>query len=227
MSNTSSGRGQAKGPGDKGRESAGKRASSPGEPSEQGRIRELEKALNDTRIELQGVIAQLKESNDRLQASNREVAAMNEELRAANKELAQSEAQLARAQEIAHLGSWDLDLTGNKLTWSDEAYRIFGLQPQQFGATYEAFLQRIHPEDREAVHAAYTESLRMHERGLVLPCYDYCLKCSHVFNLLDARGAISVTERTNYIARVRNLARLTAHAYVAQREAMGYPLLKK
>jgi glycyl-tRNA synthetase alpha chain len=72
-----------------------------------------------------------------------------------------------------------------------------------------------------------TESLRMHERGLVLPCYDYCLKCSHVFNLLDARGAISVTERTNYIARVRNLARLTAHAYVAQREAMGYPLLKK
>ena len=71
------------------------------------------------------------------------------------------------------------------------------------------------------------ESLRMHERGLVLPCYDYCLKCSHVFNLLDARGAISVTERTNYIARVRNLARLTAHAYVAQREAMKYPLLKK
>ncbi|HBZ57377.1 MAG TPA: glycine--tRNA ligase subunit alpha, partial [Syntrophobacteraceae bacterium] len=71
------------------------------------------------------------------------------------------------------------------------------------------------------------ESLRMHERGLVLPCYDYCLKCSHVFNLLDARGAISVTERTNYIARVRNLARLTAHAYVAQREAMGFPLLKK
>lgn len=71
------------------------------------------------------------------------------------------------------------------------------------------------------------ESLRMSERGLVLPCYDYCLKCSHVFNLLDARGAISVTERTNYIARVRNLARLAAHGYAAQREAMGYPLLKK
>lgn len=71
------------------------------------------------------------------------------------------------------------------------------------------------------------ESLRVNEKGLVLPSYDYCLKCSHVFNLLDARGAISVTERTNYIARVRNLARLVAHAYVAQREEMGHPLLKK
>lgn len=71
------------------------------------------------------------------------------------------------------------------------------------------------------------EALRMHDQKLVLPCYDYCLKCSHTFNLLDARGAISVTERTNYIARVRNLARLTAHAYVAQREEMGFPLLKK
>jgi glycyl-tRNA synthetase alpha chain len=71
------------------------------------------------------------------------------------------------------------------------------------------------------------ESLRMNEKGLVLPSYDYTLKCSHVFNLLDARGAISVTERTNYIARVRNMARLVAHAYVAQRESMGYPLLKK
>jgi glycyl-tRNA synthetase alpha chain len=71
------------------------------------------------------------------------------------------------------------------------------------------------------------ESLRLGELGRVLPCYDYCLKGSHVFNLLDARGAISVTERTNYIARVRNLARLAAHTYVAQREEMGLPLLKK
>ncbi|KUK82234.1 MAG: Glycine--tRNA ligase alpha subunit, partial [Pelotomaculum thermopropionicum] len=52
-------------------------------------------------------------------------------------------------------------------------------------------------------------------------------KCSHTFNLLDARGAISVTERTGFIARVRNLARLCAQAYLEQREAMGYPLLKK
>lgn len=71
------------------------------------------------------------------------------------------------------------------------------------------------------------EALRLLEKKLVLPAYDYILKCSHTFNLLDARGAISVTERTGYIARVRNLARICAHAYVQQREEMNYPLLRK
>jgi glycyl-tRNA synthetase alpha chain len=63
-------------------------------------------------------------------------------------------------------------------------------------------------------------------RGLIFPAYDYCLKCSHVFNLLDARGAISVTERANYIARVRNLAKMCAELYVRRREELGFPLLK-
>ena len=71
------------------------------------------------------------------------------------------------------------------------------------------------------------ESLRMSKRGLILPAYDYCLKCSHTFNLLDARKAISVTERVGYIGRVRNLARVCAEGYVKQREEMGFPLLKK
>ena len=61
----------------------------------------------------------------------------------------------------------------------------------------------------------------------VLPAYDYVLKCSHVFNMLDARGAISVTERVGYIARVRGLARRCADQYIAIREEMGFPLLKK
>jgi glycyl-tRNA synthetase alpha chain len=63
--------------------------------------------------------------------------------------------------------------------------------------------------------------------GLVQPAYEYCLKCSHTFNLLDARGAISVTERTGYIARIRNLARLCAEEYLKQREMLGFPLLDK
>ncbi|HDM75611.1 MAG TPA: glycine--tRNA ligase subunit alpha [Deltaproteobacteria bacterium] len=71
------------------------------------------------------------------------------------------------------------------------------------------------------------EAKRLLKKELVWPAYDYCLKCSHVFNLLDARGAISVAERTNYIARVRNLARMVAHGYVAQREKMGHPLLNR
>jgi glycyl-tRNA synthetase alpha chain len=69
------------------------------------------------------------------------------------------------------------------------------------------------------------ESITLSEKGLVLPAYDYCLKCSHTFNMLDARKAISVTERVGYIGRVRNLARLCAEGYVKQREAMGFPLL--
>lgn len=59
------------------------------------------------------------------------------------------------------------------------------------------------------------------------PAYDYCLKCSHTFNLLDARGAISITERAAYIARVRALASGVARLYAAQREVLGYPMLKK
>lgn len=69
------------------------------------------------------------------------------------------------------------------------------------------------------------ESIKLSEKGLVLPAYDYCLKCSHTFNILDARGAISVTERTHYIDRIRNLARLAAKNYLVQREEMGYPLI--
>jgi glycyl-tRNA synthetase alpha chain len=69
------------------------------------------------------------------------------------------------------------------------------------------------------------ECLKISEEGIVLPAYDYCLKCSHVFNILEARGVISVTERTKYIERVRNLARIISQNYLTQREEMGYPLL--
>lgn len=71
------------------------------------------------------------------------------------------------------------------------------------------------------------EAKRVIVLGYIRPAYDYVLKCSHAFNLLDSRGAISVSERTAYIGRVRAMARLCAKAYVAQREEMGFPLLKK
>jgi glycyl-tRNA synthetase alpha chain len=64
-------------------------------------------------------------------------------------------------------------------------------------------------------------------KGLILPAYDYCLKCSHTFNLLDARKAISVAERTRYIGRIRNIARQVCMQYAEQRKKMGYPLLKR
>ena len=71
------------------------------------------------------------------------------------------------------------------------------------------------------------EAHRIVKTGLVIPTYEFCLKCSHIFNMLDARGAISVTERTGYIKRIRDIARAASQAYLVQRETMGYPLLKK
>ena len=73
--------------------------------------------------------------------------------------LRESEELLNKAQEIGHLGSWSLDLITNQLTWSKEIYRIFGLQHKELSLTYEGFLEAIHPEDREAVNWAFTNSL--------------------------------------------------------------------
>ena len=109
---------------------------------------------------------------------------------------------------------------GGGLTWGE----VMG----QFEREYSAFnfehadvaMYRRHFDDKEQEAAALLGA------GLVYPGYDAVIKCSHLFNLLEARGAISVTERTGYIARVRNLARQAAKAYVASREALGYPLLK-
>lgn len=70
------------------------------------------------------------------------------------------------------------------------------------------------------------EAKKQIENGLVHPAYEYILKCSHTFNLLDARGAVSVTERAGYLSRIRNMARMVARAFVAERKKLGYPLIK-
>lgn len=78
----------------------------------------------------------------------------------AEEALLESEKRLSRAQEIAHLGSWELDLVNDRLSWSDEVYRIFGFEPQEFDPSYEAFLESVHPEDRAALDAAYSSSVQ-------------------------------------------------------------------
>ena len=80
--------------------------------------------------------------------------------RVIEEQLRASEARMNRTQEIALLGSWELEVGDDRLHWSDQVYRIFGLRPQEFGATYEAFLDRVHPDDRAAVDEAYSGSLR-------------------------------------------------------------------
>ncbi|GEM_PF-148293 len=78
----------------------------------------------------------------------------------AEEQVRHSETRLKEAQQIARLGNWDWEIGAGTLYWSDEIYRIFGVEPQAFGATYEAFLQYIHPDDRAAVEAAVNSALR-------------------------------------------------------------------
>ncbi|MBI5324934.1 MAG: PAS domain-containing protein [Ignavibacteriae bacterium] len=81
------------------------------------------------------------------------------EARKAQKMIEESESYLKEAQQIAHLGHWQLDIVNNELKWSDEIYRIFGVEPQEFGASYEAFLNYVHPDDRDFVNDEYTSSV--------------------------------------------------------------------
>lgn len=80
--------------------------------------------------------------------------------RTAAEALQRSEARLREAQRVAQIGSWDLDIPTNALTWSDEVYRIFEIDPNGFGASYDAFLQLVHPDDREFVNQVFTDSLK-------------------------------------------------------------------
>lgn len=94
------------------------------------------------------------------------------------------------------------------------------------GYSFEA----VHVEDSiqqfEMNERACQQLIEGHQPPLVLPAYDHCMKCSHLFNLIDARGAISVTERQRYIARVRRLANLCAVSFLEQRRRLGFPLVK-
>ncbi|MGM0523067.1 MAG: glycine--tRNA ligase subunit alpha [Bacillota bacterium] len=113
------------------------------------------------------------------------------------------------------------------LTWTEGVtVRDIFYQPEFEHSTYT-----FEASDTELLFNLFNqyeqEAKRAMEQSLVFPAYDYVLKCSHTFNLLDARGVISVTERTGYIGRVRNLAREIAKLYVEKREALGFPMLKE
>ncbi len=111
--------------------------------------------------------------------------------------------------------------------WNDElTYGDVFLQGEIENSTYN--FEASDPELLFTLFGLFEKEVeRLIKKSLVLPAYDNVLKCSHTFNLLDARGAISVTERTRYILRIRNLARQVAQLYLKQREALGFPLLKQ
>ena len=112
------------------------------------------------------------------------------------------------------------------LEWADGVlYGDIFKEPEFEHSTYsfdesdqEMLLQQFDTFEKEAK--------RLLELNLVHPAYDYILKCSHTFNLLDARGAVSVTERAGYLSRIRNMARKVARVFVAERKKLGFPLVK-
>ncbi|MGF1516716.1 MAG: glycine--tRNA ligase subunit alpha [Nodosilinea sp.] len=112
-----------------------------------------------------------------------------------------------------------------KIRWNDQlTYGDIYMQAEIENSTYN--FEASNPELLFTLFDLYQqEAEQLMDRGLVLPSYDYVLKCSHTFNLLDARGVISVTERTRYIRQVRGLARRVAQLYLEQREKLGFPLL--
>ncbi len=112
-----------------------------------------------------------------------------------------------------------------KIQWNDElTYGDIYMQAEIENSTYN-----FEASSSELLFKLFDlyqkEAEQLMDRELVLPSYDYVLKCSHAFNLLDARGVISVTERTRYIRQVRGLARKVAQLYLEQREKLGFPLL--
>ena len=113
------------------------------------------------------------------------------------------------------------DLAWNQhITYGDIYYRN-EVEQSRFNfeaSNAEMLLRHFNDFEREA--------LALVEKGLLWPAYDYTMKSSHTFNLLDARGAISITERTGYIGRVRHLASAVARLYAEQRKDMGYPMLR-
>ncbi|AFY64855.1 glycyl-tRNA synthetase alpha chain [Geitlerinema sp. PCC 7407] len=113
------------------------------------------------------------------------------------------------------------------IRWNDElTYGDVHLQGEIENSAYN--FEASDPETLFTLFGVYErEACRLMSQGLVLPAYDQVLKCSHTFNLLDARGVISVAERTRYIGRVRGLARQVAQLYLEQRQNLGFPLLRE
>jgi glycyl-tRNA synthetase alpha chain len=114
-----------------------------------------------------------------------------------------------------------------KIQWNDRInYGDVHLQGEIEHSTYN--FEASNPDLLFKLFGLYEEeATQLIQRSLVLPALDYVLKCSHTFNLLDARGVISVTERTRYIARIRHLARQVAQLYLKQREELGFPLARE
>ena len=124
------------------------------------------------------------------------------ERKRAEDKIKESERQLAIAQQVAHLGSWEWQLSTNKVSWSDELYRITGLTPQQFSASYEGFLERVHLNDRKFVNRIIEKALRGHKP------FDFehrIVRTDGEVRTLRSRGEV-VTDKSGQAAKMYGIA---------------------
>jgi len=133
-------------------------------------------------------------------------SALITERKQAEEAMRESEASLANAQRIAHIGNWDYDVATNELYWSDEIYRIFGLQPHEFGVTYEAFLNSVHPDDRGDIKRSVNKALYEHaaydiDHRIVLP--------SGKVRLVHEQGEVTFDEHDKPIRMVGTVQDIT------------------
>jgi len=120
------------------------------------------------------------------------------EQRATQERLARSEALVAQAQRVAHIGSFEWDIAKNSLVWTDELHRIYGLEPGQFGGTYEAFLERVHPDDLERTKSCVFDALR---NGLPF-VYDHrIIRADGRVGVLHTRGDV-IADKDGQAVRV-------------------------
>jgi PAS domain S-box-containing protein len=140
------------------------------------------------------------------------------------KQLEKSEARLAQAERIAHLGNWDWNIETNDLAWSDEIYRVFGLTPQQFGATYNAFLSYVHPEDRAFVEQSVNEALYQGkpysiDHRIVLP--------SGLERLVHEEGEVTYDESGKPVRMLGTVLDITQHKRVEEElRALSHRLVR-
>lgn len=128
-------------------------------------VRQERQVYHEVRYEhsKQELARQVQERTEELARANTELLGDIAERRRVEERIKRSEAQLLEAQGLAHIGSWEWDIPNDAITWSDELYRIFGLDKQTFHASYDGFLDRIHPEDRERVNQIVQDAYGNHQ----------------------------------------------------------------
>jgi PAS domain S-box-containing protein len=174
----------------------------------------------DVRLEIAKDITERRKTEEALKKAHEnleeKVKERTVELEEAYSSLKKSEGRLAEAQRIAHLGNWDWNTVTNELYWSDEVYRIFGCSPQEFGATYDAFLSYVHPDDLEYVNNAVIEALN----GKSYRIDHRIILANGEERMIHEQGEVIFDEKNTPVRMVGTVQDITEHKKAAEKIQM-------